>query len=190
MDGPLSSKSFRVVFFLTLMLAVLTPALPSYATLPSRYAVNAVNPEGLKAAAQKYLSVPEVELLGQVLAQEKTYPPKPGDQTKPPLMRIQNTRFIGDLINLLKPALARGEAVKVQQFFAAVNQQKLIRGSGQFYLVRGGYGGPMVIQLDLKQSAQKQYEIEVWYRLVNASMMNGQKREGPRVIHTTGIAAP
>ena len=63
----------------------------------------------------------------------------------------------------------------------------MIRGSGRFYLVRGGYGGPMVIELTLSESPQKQYQIEVWYRLVKASIIDGQKREGPRVIHTTGV---
>jgi len=169
------------------MLAV---SLPAGATRPSWQEVTAVNREGLVAAARQYLSPQEAELLEQAISKEAPYGPRHKEEFKPPLVGLKQGGFIPDLIDMVKPYLARGDSAKVKKFFQVINQQKLIRGYGQYYLVKGGYGGPMVIQLELQQSPQKEFQVEVWYRLVHPAIKDGKKQEGPRRTYPTGITGP
>ena len=189
MVDTLARKAYRALLGLGLLLALLAGSFPASATRPSWEEVTAVNRGGLEAAARKYLSPQEVELLQQAMSKEGARPLHT-EEFKPPLVALKNRHFVHDLIDIVKPALARGDRAKVKQFFQVVNQQKLIRGYGQFYLQRGGYGGPMVIQLELRQSPQKEFQVEVWYRLVHPGLRDGKKQEGPRFTTPTGITGP
>lgn len=189
MLDTLTRKASGALLCLTLILAWLAGSLPAGATLPSWYEVSAVHREGLVAAAQQCLSGQEVELLKQALDKDDRVTPRGQRKVEPPLMPLKNRQFIKDLVNMVKPCLARGDSAKVQKFFQVVNRQKSIRGYGMFYQQRGGYGGPMVIQLELRQSPQKDFQVQVWYRLVNPGSAAGQQAEGPRVTYGTGITA-
>ncbi|MBF0507550.1 MAG: hypothetical protein HQK57_01295 [Deltaproteobacteria bacterium] len=48
----------------------------------------------------------------------------------------------------------------------------------------------MVIKLELRQSPQNEFQVEVWYRLIQPGYINGEKREGFRITYPTGITAP
>jgi len=187
MLDTLTRKASGALLCLTLILAWQAGSLPAGATRPSWYEVNAVHREGLIAAAQQCLSRQEVELLKQALDKDDRFSPRGQGKVEPPLTPLKNRQFIKDLVNMVKAGLARGESAKVQKFFQVVNRQKSIRGYGQFFLQRGGYGGPMVIQLELRQTPQKEFQVEVWYRLVNPGSRDGKKQEGPRVTYGTGI---
>ncbi|MBF0508023.1 MAG: hypothetical protein HQK57_03740 [Deltaproteobacteria bacterium] len=192
MIDPLSRKTPLNLLWLCLVLAGLATSVPAGATLPSWFEVSCVNQGGLMATARQYLSRHDVDALEQSITRE----PSPGpshmshNDCKPPLVPLKNGAFINELVEMAKTCLARGENAKVKKFFQAVNQRKLIRGFGRFYMQRGGYGGPMVIKLDLLESPQKEFQVEVWYQLIHPGYANGQKREGPRRTYPTGITAP
>jgi hypothetical protein len=192
MVGKLAPKADRTFLWVVLLLALVAGSLPAGATIKQSWdEVTAVNRKGLEAAARKYLSLQEEELLEQAISKEDHYSPRHKEEFKPPLVRLKQRGFMRDLIDIVKPCLARGDSAKVKQFFQDVNQQKLIRGYGQYYrqIGIGWYGGPMVIQLELRQSPQKEFLVEVWYRLVHP-VMDGKKQEGPRRTYPTGITAP
>jgi hypothetical protein len=107
-------------------------------------------------------------------------------------MKLKNRQFISDLVAMVKSCLARGDRAQVKQFFQVVNQQKLIRGYGVYHgsLAKSQRGGPMVIQLELRQSPQKEFQVEVWYRLVPPGIKDGKKHEGSRFTYGTGVTAP
>lgn len=128
---------------------------PTGATLPSWYEINAINREGLEAAGRKYLAPQEVEVRQQAMNQEGNWRPRNHENLKPPLTELKNRQFMRLLLAVVKSSLARGDSAKVKKFFQAVNQQKLIKGYGRFHLVRGGYGGPIVIQLELRNRPKR-----------------------------------
>ena len=142
------------------------------------------------AAARQSLSAKEAESLDQAIAREDGIRPRGSKDVEPPLVRLKSNRFINELVGILRQSLARGNSAGVKKFFQAVNDRKLIHGHGQFYMQRGGYGGPMVIQLQLLQSPENQFQVEVWYKLVSPGQVDKERREGPRVTHPTGIAVP
>ncbi len=165
MTDALYHKAFRALLGLSLLLSWLAGSLPANATLPSWQEVSAVNWEGLVAAARQHLSAQEIKFLEQAMNKETpNYRPHHTENVSPPLMQLKYGGFIGDLLTMVRTCLARGDSAKVQQFFQVVNQEKLIRGYGRFFQQRGGYGGPMVIQLALRQSPQKDFQVEVSYR--------------------------
>ena len=190
MSETLTNMAYRALPCLVLVLTLLAGSLPAGTTRPSWQEVTAVNREGLVAAARQYLSPQDVGLLEQAISKEERYIPRRKEEFKPPLLGLKQHGFINDLMDIVKPYLARGDSAKVKQFFQAVNRQKLIRGYGQYYLQKGGYGGRMVIQLELRQSPQQEFQVEVWYRLVYPGMKDGKKQEGPRFTSGTGITAP
>ncbi len=194
MSDTLTSKAVRALPWLALVLILLAGSLPAGATKPSWppwQAVTAVNREGLEAAARKYLSPQEVELLQQAMTTQK-----PGSGYKstvsyfePPLVGLKNGQFLPDLVDIVKSCLARGDRAKVKKFFQVINQQKLIRGAGEVLTTTGGFS-PMVIQLELRQSPQKEFQVEVWYRLASPQWKDGKKQTGPRFTYGTGVTAP
>ncbi|MBF0495039.1 MAG: hypothetical protein HQK58_00460 [Deltaproteobacteria bacterium] len=151
-----------------------------------------MNREGLTATARQYLSRHDVDALERSITREPSLSPShmSHDDCKPPLVPLKNGAFINELVEIVKIYLARGDIAKVKRFFQAVNQKKLIRGYGRFFLQRGGYGGPMVIKLELRESPQREFQIEVWYQLIHPGYVNGQKAEGPRRTYPTSITAP
>ena len=140
MVDTLALKAYRAILCLgLLLLALLAGSLPAGATRPSWQAVTAVNREGLEAAARKYLSPQEVELLQQAMSKETPGPPHPPapKDFKPPLMELKNGQFKSDLLDIVKFCLARGDNAKVRQFFEGIKKEKLIRGYGwSFYPIR------------------------------------------------------
>jgi len=192
MVHKLARKPYRTLLGLGLLLAWLAGSLPAGATkplMPPRQKVTAVNQEGLEAAARKYLSPQEVELLRQSITKQSpgSYATK---EFEPPLIQLRHGQFIPDLVDMVKSCLARGDSAKVKKFFQVVNQQKLIRGAGTVVPTAGNFQDPMVIQLELRQSPQKEFQVEVWYRLVHPRTINGKKREGAGRTYPTGITGP
>jgi hypothetical protein len=195
----LTSKAFRALLGLTLGLACLAVSLPADATVKLGWAVTAVNPEGLEAAARKHLSSQEVELLQQAISKKDQWGspmpwlgnPATMEAIKPPLVELKQRGFMSDLIDIVKPCLARGDRAKVKQFFQVINQQKLIQGYQGNYRKWGmsGWGGPLVIQLELRQSPQKEFQVEERGLLVHPGP-DGKKQEGPRRTYPTGITGP
>jgi hypothetical protein len=192
MVDKLAPKADRALLWVGLLLALpalLAGSLPAGATLPSWDEVTAVNREGLEAAARKYFSPQEVELLQQAISKGNWRPRHP-QKLEPPLMELKNRQFLHDLLDIVNSCLARGDSAKVKQFFQVVNQRKLIRGYGISYYVKGSSGGRMVIQLELRQSPQKEFQVEVWYRMVHPGIIDGKKKEGSRYTYPTGITGP
>jgi hypothetical protein len=190
MVDKFAHRADRALLWVGLLLALLAVSLPAGATRPSWNEVSAVNREGLEAAARKYLAPQEVELLKQALSKEGNWHPRHQEKLEPPLMELKNRQFLHDLLDIVKSCLARGDSANVKRFFQVVNQQKLIRGYGQSFRLKGSSGGRMVIQLELRQSPQKEFQVEVWYRLVHPGLYEGKKIEGSRFTYGTGLTAP
>jgi hypothetical protein len=188
--GLRNKSSISASLWICLLPVWLAGPITAYATLPSWQEATAVNREGLLAAAVQCLSQHDVEAIGKVISREERPFQRISEKLEAPFEPLRNSNFINNLINVVRTCLKRGDRVKVRNFFQLVNQDKLIRGYGKYYLQRGGYGGPMVILLELQISPQKNYQVEVWYRLINSGGAGKSFREGPKCIYGTNVATP